>query len=432
MTVPAVTVSSALHPYSKKLSVSAPVIFVTAARSDLCCGLVRLKCSIHNPLSKEKGLVLKKSTQAVRAGMQRDKNMGGLNTPLLASSAIEYLDDSEVRYPRYFNTLNHSVVAEKMNALEDAEAGLVTSSGMAAISSILFGLLKSGDHVLFTEGLYGGTHALIVDELERHGVSYDFSAANASAVEAAVGPNTRMIYLESPSNPLMTVVDLSAVAEFSRKREIITVIDNTFASPILQNPLTLGFDLVMHSGTKYLGGHSDLCCGTVNGSTELIARIRHYAVSHGGCLNAQDCHLLERSLKTLELRVRRQSDNAAVVATELNNNVLIKRVFYPGLKNNPGYEIAQRQMDGFGGMLSFELADNIDPITYLRRLKLINCAVSLGGVETTICQPVATSNQKMSASERDRLGITPGILRLSVGIEDAGDIIDDLLQALSA
>jgi cystathionine beta-lyase len=357
--------------------------------------------------------------------------MGGLNTPLFSSSAIEYLDDTEVRYPRYFNTLNHAVVAEKMNALENAEAGLVTSSGMAAISSIIFGLLESGDHIVFTEGLYGGTHALIVNELGRFGISYVFAAANTRSIEAAVTTDTRMIFVESPSNPLMTVVDLSAVAAFSRSRGIMTVIDNTFASPILQNPLNLGFDLVMHSGTKYLGGHSDLCCGTVNGSSELVAKVRNYATNHGCCLNAQDCHLLERSLKTLELRVRRQSDNAAVVASRLNSSKSIKNVYYPGLENDPGHEIAARQMDGFGGMLSFELADDIDPVKYLRRLELVICAVSLGGVETTICQPVATSHQKMSQSERQRLGITPGLLRLSVGIEDADDIVDDLLQALN-
>lgn len=373
---------------------------------------------------------MKKSTQSVRAGTRRDKNMGGLNTPLLASSAIEYLDDSEVRYPRYFNTLNHAVVADKMNALENAEAGLVTSSGMAAISSIIFGLLERGDHVVFTEGLYGGTHALIVNELERFGISHVFAGADSASIEAACSPETRMIFLESPSNPLMTVVDLSAVAGFSRSRGILTVIDNTFASPILQNPLSLGFDLVMHSGTKYLGGHSDLCCGTVNGSSELVAKVRNYATNHGGCLNAQDCHLLERSLKTLELRVRRQSDNAAIVANELNNSDLVNHVFYPGLENDPGHAVASRQMDGYGGMLSFELAEHIGPVKYLRRLELINCAISLGGVETTICQPVATSHQKMSQAERVRLGITPGLLRLSVGIEDAGDITDDLLQAL--
>jgi cystathionine beta-lyase/cystathionine gamma-synthase len=374
---------------------------------------------------------VKKSTQSVRAGTRRDNNMGGLNTPLVSSSAIEYLDDSEVRYPRYFNTLNHNVVAEKMNALEVAEAGLVTSSGMAAISAIFFGLLGTGSHVVMTEGLYGGTHSLIVNELNRFGISYSFAACDLKSIEEAIGSDTRMIFVESPSNPLMTVVDLAAVAAFAKQKGIYTVIDNTFASPILQNPLVHGFDLVMHSGTKYLGGHSDLCCGTVNGPVELIDHVRDHAVSYGGCLNAQDCFLLERSLKTLELRVTRQSDNAGIIAGYLDKNEHIKKVYYPGLMNHPGHDIAARQMEGFGGMLSFELADDIDPLTYLRRLEMINCAVSLGGVETTICQPVATSHQKVSEEERQRLGITAGLLRLSVGIEDAEDIIADLLQALN-
>ena len=373
---------------------------------------------------------MKKSTQAVRAGTRRDKNMGGLNTPLLSSSAIEYLDDSEVRYPRYFNTLNHDVVAEKMSALECAEAGLITSSGMAAISAILFGLLDGNDHVVLTEGLYGGTHALIVTELHRFGISFSFAATDVKSIAAACGTDTRMIFVESPSNPLLTVVDLAAVADFAKPRGILTVIDNTFASPILQNPLVQGFDLVMHSGTKYLGGHSDLCCGTVNGSAALIAKVRDHAVAYGGCLNAQDCSLLERSLKTLELRVSRQSSNAALIARHLNDNDRIKHVYYPGLEEHPGHAIAARQMQGFGGMLSFELADDIDPISYIRRLELVICAVSLGGVETTICQPVATSHQKVSEEERHRLGITAGLLRLSVGIEDAEDISADLLRAL--
>jgi len=228
----------------------------------------------------------------------------------------------------------------------------------------------------------------------------------------------------------MTVVDIEAVAAFAGPRNIITVIDNTFASPILQNPLSLGFDLVMHSGTKYLGGHGDLICGSVNGPRVLIDTLRTYMINHGGCLNAQDCYLLERSLKTLDLRVRRQSDNANLIAAQLEQNTAIKRVFYPGLESDPGHAIAARQMAGFGGMLSFELAADIDPVAYLRRLTMIAVAVSLGGVETTICQPVVTSHQKMPERERRRLGITAGLLRLSVGIEDAEDIIDDLLQAL--
>ena len=372
---------------------------------------------------------MKKATQAVRAGTRRELNLGGLNTPLQASSAIEYLDDTEVRYPRYFNTLNHDIVADKMSVLEGSEAGLIMSSGMAAIASTIFGVLSDGDHIVFSEGLYGGTHALIVNELQRFGISHDFATANRAGIEQCIKPETRMIFVESPGNPLINVVDLAAVAELAKAHEIITVIDNTFATPILQNPIALGFDLVMHSGTKYLGGHSDLCCGTVNGSNTLVSKVRQYAANHGGCLNAQDCHLLERSLKTLELRVQRQSENAGFLAKKLVQSPHIQRVYYPGLEDDPGHKIASLQMEGFGGMLSFELADSVDPVTYLRRLKLVVCAVSLGGVETTICQPVATSHYKVPESERQRLGITAGLMRLSVGIEHADDIAADLLQA---
>jgi cystathionine beta-lyase len=357
--------------------------------------------------------------------------MAGLNTPVVTSSAIEYLDDSEVRYPRYFNTLNHAVVADKMSALEGAETGLVTSSGMAAIASTLFALLERGDHVVFSEGLYGGTHALIAGDLDRIGIGYSFAEPGTEALQAAVRENTRMLFAESPGNPLLTVVDIAALAAFARPRGIVTVLDNTFATPILQNPLELGFDLVVHSGTKYLGGHSDLICGTVNGPRDLIEKVRSQAINHGGCLNAQDCYLLERSLKTLELRVRRQSDNAALIAERLQAHTRVKRVFYPGLSGDPGHAVASRQMDGFGGMLSFELDGGVEPLGFLRRLRLVTPAVSLGGVETTICQPLATSHQKMPAAERQRLGITAGLMRLSVGIEDAGDIVSDLLQALN-
>ena len=374
---------------------------------------------------------MKKATQAVRAGNRHTVNMGGLNTPLQASSAIEYLDDTEVRYPRYFNTLNHDVVADKMSALEGSEAGLVLSSGMAAIASILFGILDQGEHVIFTEGLYGGTHALISSELKRFGISHTFTDASIESVAAACTPDTRMIYVESPGNPLMNVVDIAAIAKLAKARRLITVIDNTFASPILQNPIALGFDLVMHSGTKYLGGHSDLICGTVNGPADLVEKVRRHAVDHGGCLNAQDCYLLERSLKTLDVRVTRQSENAMAVAQQLQQSEMIKKVYYPGLESHAGHAVAKRQMSGFGGMLSFVLTETIEPLVYLRCLKMVNCAVSLGGVETTICQPVATSHQKMPEPERLRLGITDGLLRLSIGIEDKDDIIADLIQALN-
>jgi len=375
---------------------------------------------------------MKKASQAVHAGSRRELNFGGINTPIFTSSAIEYLDDSEVRYPRYFNTLNSLIVAEKIAALENAEAALVTSSGMAAVSTVLLGLLRPGDHAVLLEGLYGGTHAMVATEFRRFGIRCSFVPADPAAMEAAVEAATRLLFIESPTNPLLKVLDLDAIVEIARRRKLWSVLDGTFATPILQNPIDHGFDLVVHSGTKYLGGHSDLCCGAIAGSAELIERLRQHALMHGGSLNAQDCHLLERSLKTLDLRVRQQSRNALAVARALQQQPVIDHVYYPGLPEHPQHGIATRQMQDFGGMLSFDLNAALDPVMFLRSLGMIRCAVSLGGIETTICQPVATSHQKMEPAERQRLGISPALLRLSVGIEDAEDIIADLLQALDA
>jgi cystathionine beta-lyase len=373
---------------------------------------------------------MKKATLAVHAGKRPAVNHGGIVTPVFPSAAIAYLDDSEVRYPRYFNTINSEVTAKKIARLEDAEAALVTSSGMGAISAVMLALLKRGDHALVLEGLYGGSHALVLEEFERLGIEYSFVPASAEGTKAAIRPNSRMIFVESPTNPLLTVLDLESVSRLARENSMLSVIDGTFATPILQNPIELGFDIVVHSGTKYLGGHSDLCCGAVAGSAELLRQVRNTAVKYGMSLNAQDCALLERSLLTLELRVMRQSESGARIAEALEGAPGISRVFYPGLSGHPGHEIAKRQMSGFGGMVSFELEAGRDVEAYLRGLRLITTAVSLGGVETTICQPVATSHAKMPAAERERLGITPNLLRLSVGIEDVDDLIEDLLAGL--
>ena len=371
---------------------------------------------------------MKKATLAVHAGKQASLNHGGIITPVFPATAISYLDDSEVRYPRYFNTINNLVTAEKIARLEGAEAAIVTSSGMGAISAVILAVLRPGDHAVVLEGLYGGSHAMILEEFARLGVEYTFVPANIEDIAAAIRPNTRMVFVESPTNPLLTVLDLDAVAALGRDNDLVTVIDGTFATPILQNPIKHGFDIVVHSGTKYLGGHSDLCCGAAAGSAAIIERVRNTSVKYGTSLNAQDCSLLERSLKTLELRVVRQSDNAMQIADALAAHPGISKVYYPGLPDHPGHDIARRQMQAFGGMLSFELAGDRDVEAYLRGLKLVACAVSLGGLETTICQPVETSHQKMPEAERERLGITPRLLRLSVGIEDVDDILEDLLQ----
>lgn len=373
--------------------------------------------------------VMKPATLAVHAGSRPDREAGGLNTPVHTSSAFDYLD-RDVRYPRYFNTPNELAVCAKLAALEGADSALLFSSGMAALATLFTGLLQRGDHALLLEGIYGGTHSFILHEFERLGIAYDFWDGDAGAIQARLTPETRLIFVESPTNPLLRVVDLAAVAEVARDRGILTAIDNTFASPVLQQPLSLGFDLVMHSATKYLGGHSDLCLGVLAGSGEMIKRLRPQAIRLGGSTNAEQAAALERRLKTLVLRVQRQSENAAVIARWLADHDRVSRVHYPGLPDHPGHAVAARQMLSFGGMLSFEINEDMDPTAFQRRLSLITPAVSLGGVETTICQPVLTSHAKMTAAERQRLGITEQLLRLSVGIEDAGDLIDDLDQAL--
>ena len=255
--------------------------------------------------------------------------------------------------------------------------------------------------------------------------------ATIEEIEKAVRDNTRVIYIETPSNPLLVITDIEAVVQLAKSKNILTVIDNTFATPINQNPLDFGIDIVTHSGTKYIGGHSDICCGAALAAKELIDRIKPSAANFGGSLNAMTCYLIERSLKTLGLRVEKQNKNALLIARHLQTKSLIRKVYYPGLEDHPGFDTARKQMRNFGGMLSFELVTaKIDPYRFLKNLKLITPALSLGGVETIICAPVTTSHQKMTDKERTELGITDSLLRLSVGIEDADDITADIDQAL--
>lgn len=374
---------------------------------------------------------MRKETQCVHSGTYHDKRTGGIGTPIFTSSSFEYIDRDENLYPRYFNTPNQSAVVKKLCDLESAEDGVLFSSGMAAISTTILAFAGAGDHVVMLDALYGGTHAFATETFDRVGIQYTFTATDAEAVSQAATPTTRVIVIESPTNPLLEVIDIRKVAAFAKARGIVTVMDNTFASPINQTPLDLGIDVVVHSGTKYLGGHSDLCCGVALTSRENANRIRSLAHHLGGSLNAITCHLLERSLKTLALRVERQTENAARLAAYLDGHAAVRRVNYPGLRHFSGHEIAASQMTGFGAMLSFELdTERIQPAAFLNRLKLIRPAVSLGGVETIICAPTETSHAKMSAEERARIGVSPALLRLSSGIEHPQDLLEDLANAL--
>jgi len=375
---------------------------------------------------------MRKETQCVHSGTVHDDKMGGINTPIFTSSAFDYLDREDVSYPRYFNTPNQKAVVEKLCALEGAEDGVLFSSGMAAISTTILAFTGAGEHVVMMDELYGGTHAFATDEFQRLGIDYRFAATDAESVCSAVQENTKVVVIESPTNPLLGVIDIQKVAEFAQKHDLVTVIDNTFATPLNQNPLELGIDVVVHSGTKYLGGHSDICCGVTVTTQGKADRIRSVARHLGGSLNAMTCYLLERSLKTLAVRVARQSENARSIAHFLEEQPTVRQVNYPGLPSCDGHRIAKSQMNGFGAMLSFELNDaKVDAARFVQELRLIKPAVSLGGVETTICSPAVTSHVKMSAADRQRVGVTDSLLRLSVGIEQVDDLLEDLARALN-
>ena len=373
-----------------------------------------------------------KETLCVHNGTYHDSATKGVNTPIFTSSSFEYLDRENCPYPRYFNTPNQDAVVRKMSSLEAGEDGVLFSSGMAAMSTTVLAFAGSGDHVVLMDELYGGTHAFASDNFDRLGIRYSFAATNADSVIQAATQSTKVIIIESPTNPLLGIVDIRRVAEFARARGITTIIDNTFATPVNQRPLTLGIDVVVHSGTKYMGGHSDLCCGIAITSREYTDRIRTMARHLGGSLNAITCYLLERSLKTLAIRVERQTQNAHRIAEFLDSHDFVTKVNYPGLPNFIGHAVARSQMTGFGGMLSFELnEERVSTKAFLRRLRMIRPAVSLGGVESIICAPSETSHVKISSEERRRIGISDSLLRLSVGIEHADDIIEDISQALN-
>lgn len=368
-----------------------------------------------------------KLTTSVHAGSKGDPLHGGIVNPIYPSSAYDY--DELVRYPRYYNTPNQLAVVEKITALENAEDGIVFSSGMAAIMTSLLAMVKSGDHVVFQSDLYGGTHHAALNELNRYGIEYSMVDAQPDKIKKSIRKETKVIYIETPSNPLLKITDIQGVAKVAKAHGIITIIDNTFASPVNQNPLDFGIDIVTHSGTKYIGGHSDLCCGLMVSSKKLTAQIKGSAMHFGGSLDAQTCYLVERSLKTIVLRVNQQNANAMTIAKFLESESKMNKVFYPGLKTHPLHAVAKKQMTGgFGGMLSFEVKG--DPDKFMKKLKLIRKAVSLGGVESTINSPRKTSHAKLTPEERKQAGISDKLVRLSVGIEDANDLIADIKQAL--
>ncbi|EGV43853.1 PLP-dependent transferase [Bizionia argentinensis JUB59] len=371
------------------------------------------------------------NTICTHVGEITDEQFKGAVSPIYVSTSYEFDGVDVKRYPRYFNTPNQEHLAKKMAALEHTEAALIFGSGMAALSALFLTFLKSGDHLVVQNTLYGGATHFIREELPKYGISFTFTDGyEVSDFEAAIKPNTKLIHIETPSNPLLTITDIAGIAELGKTHSILTSIDNTFASPINQNPIDFGIDIIMHSATKYLGGHSDILAGALMASDELIGQIWHVAKNFGGNLSDHTVWLLERSMKTLALRVKRQTKNARKLAEYLDKHSDVKAVYYPGLKSHPQYKLAKLQMQGFGGMMSFELRDGLDALKFQKELKLIKSSMSLAGVESTMLSPSLTSHALLSQEERDAIGISDQLIRFSVGIESRKDLKADIEQAI--
>ena len=371
-----------------------------------------------------------KSTKCVHSGNLIDEKYHGNVSPLYPSITYDFIK-SDV-YPRYFNSPNQIGVAKKISDLENAELSLLFGSGLGAISSSMFSFLKKDDHVIFQDSLYGGTINFVNTEFNKFGIEYSYVDINdAGKLNNSVKRNSKIIYIESPSNPLLNISNLITISDFAKSHSLISMIDNTFASPINQNPLDFGIDLVIHSATKYLGGHSDILAGSVSGKSSHIDKIKNSGLNLGANISEYTAWLLERSIKTLSLRVNSQNNNALQIAKFFTSNNKVEKVYYPGLISHKNHDIAKKQMFGFGGMLSFELKANIDPIKFVQDLKIIKPTMSLAGVESTITSPALSSHKKMDPEIRRALGISDNLLRFSVGIENFEDLVLDLDKSLT-
>ena len=375
-------------------------------------------------------------TKLIHAGEPEPRIQGAVIMPIFQSAMFEYAGETnyhDLKYIRLNNTPNHIALHQKLAALENAEAALVTGSGMAAISTALLTVLSSGDHLLAQDCLYGGTHDFITKDFSDFGLSFDFINGNdPDSWKRKLKPHTKAIYVETMTNPLLQVADLKAVVEFAKNHGLISMIDNTFASPVNFRPPEWGFDLSLHSCTKYLNGHSDIVAGAVIGRANLIKKITHKLNHLGGSLDPHAAFLLHRGMKTLALRVRQQNESALKVAQFLVDHPKIAKVNYAGLKSHPQHKRARELFEAFGGVLSFELKGGVKAAErFIHKTTLPIAAPSLGGIETLITRPVTTSHSGLSPEYRKKLGITDGLVRISLGIEATEEIIEDFDQALS-
>jgi methionine-gamma-lyase len=382
------------------------------------------------------------ATRAIHSGEWKHGQNAPVTTPIVRTSNFNFASTAELKrfaegkskaylYTRYGNpTL--AVAEAKIADLENGEAGLVTASGMAAISSALLAVLKSGDEVIATRQLYGGSFRLFRDTLPHLGIRTHHVETDLDGVDRLVNANTRALYVESPTNPILRLVDLKKAVALARKHKLVSLIDSTFGSPVLQRPLDLGLDLVLHSATKYLAGHSDIVAGAVAGSRSLVQKVRETMIHLGGSMDPDPAYLLIRGLKTLEVRVRRQCQTAMAVARFLERHPKVTCVHYPGLASHPDHRLARRQMRGFGGMLAFDIRGGLPAARrFCDRTRIFMLAASLGGVESLIVLPIYTSHFRMSQGELAAAGVRPGTVRVSVGLEDSSDLLADLRQALA-
>ena len=374
-------------------------------------------------------------TKVIHAGEPEPRIMGAVNMSIFQSAMFEYAGETsyhDLKYIRLNNTPNQAALSAKLSALENAEAALVTSSGMAAITTTLLSILTPGGHLLAQNCLYGGTHDFVTRDLDQLGMAYDFIDANQPDTwERKLRANTRAIYVETMTNPLLEVADHKAVVQFAKTHGLISLIDNTFATPVNFRPPEFGYDISLHSCTKYLNGHSDIVAGAIIGKASHIENVKHHLDHLGGSLDPHACYLLHRGMKTLAVRVRFQNESALKIAKFLNDHDAVEKVNYPGLESHPQHARAAELFEGFGGMLSFEVrGDTRAAEKFLKATKLPVIAPSLGGVETLLTLPAQTSHAGMSPKDRNALGITDGLIRMSVGIENTEDIVNDLNTAL--
>ncbi len=382
-------------------------------------------------------------TTAIHGGEPLRHGVNGpIVTEIIRSSTFTFSSTEEMKqwaegkskayiYTRYGNP-TQSVAERKIAALEGAEAAVVTSSGMAAISSSLLAALKAGDELISTAQLYGGSYRLMRDVFPNLGITVRHVDTDLAGIETLLTPRTKVLYVETPTNPTLRLVDIHKAVAFAKKHQLVSIIDNTFATPILQNPIAIGYDMVVHSATKALAGHSDIIAGVSVGNAHWMARVRHMIIDLGGSMDPGAAYLLIRGIKTLGVRVQRQCENAIAVAKFLERHPKVARVHYPGLKSHPDHKLAKKQMRGFSSMLAFDMKGGL-PVArrFCDRVRLFLLAASLGGVESLVILPIYSSHWNMSKEELQRAGVSPGTVRVSIGLEDKEDLIADLKQALS-